>query len=72
GEAMLAADLRRDKAFREALILVLGDTVEQGKARLKELRQAQLQKYLRMLEAATIYGREEKLIPAFARVIEEP
>ena len=38
GEIMLAADLRRDKPLREAFILALGDTVEQGKAGLRESR----------------------------------
>jgi hypothetical protein len=72
GEAMLAADLRRDTALREAHILALGDSVAEGKARLRELREAQLQKYLRTLEAATIYGHEDKLVPAFRDVIENP
>jgi hypothetical protein len=72
GEAMLAADLRRDTALREALILALGDTVQEGKERLKELRQRQLQKYLRTLEAATVYDHQERLIPAFQDVIESP
>jgi hypothetical protein len=72
GEAMFAADLRRDKPLREAFILALGDTIEQGKQGLRELRQAQLQKYLRTLEAASIYDRRERLIPAFRDVIENP
>ncbi len=72
GEAMFAADLARDKALREALILALGDTVQEGKARLKELREAQLQKYLLTLEAASIYDRADRLIPAFKEVIEHP
>jgi len=72
GEAMMAADLRRDKPLREALILALGDTVLEGKERLLELRQAQLQKYLAMLEAASIYNHRDVLIPAFADVIENP
>ena len=72
GEAMLAADFGRDKALREALILALGDTVQEGKARLKELRQAQLQKYLLTLEAATIYNHEERLVPALRDVIDNP
>jgi hypothetical protein len=69
---MLAADLRRDTALREAYILALGDSIEQGKQRLRELREAQLQKYLRTLEAATVYNHEEKLAPAFRDVIENP
>ena len=72
GEAMMAADLRRDKPLREALILGLGETVEEGKERLNELRQAQLQKYVKTLEAASVYKREESLVPAFQRVIDEP
>jgi hypothetical protein len=72
GEAMLAADLDRDKALREALILSLGETITEGKARLKELRQAQLDKYLKTLEAASIYNHEEALVPALQRVIDEP
>ncbi len=72
GEAMMAADIGRDGPMREALILALGENVAEGKARLKELRQAQLQKYLKTLEAASVYKHEENLIPAFQRVIDEP
>ncbi|MCH8849927.1 MAG: hypothetical protein IIC89_03775 [Chloroflexi bacterium] len=71
-EAMMAADLRRDKPLREAFILALGETVADGKAKLKELRQAQLQKYLLTLEAATVYNRREELNPSFLDVIENP
>ena len=72
GEAMMAADLQRDTALREALILALGDTIEEGKAVLKELRAAQLQKYLLTLEAASIYNHGEALVPAFQEAIENP
>jgi hypothetical protein len=72
GEAMLSADLKRDKPLREAFILALGDTVEQGKAGLKQLRQAQLQRYLTTLKSATIYDRTDKVIPALKDVIENP
>jgi hypothetical protein len=72
GEAMFAADLRRDTALREAHILALGDTVAEGKQRLRELRQTQLQRYLKTLEAASIYNHEEKLAPALRDVIENP
>ncbi|OGO50664.1 MAG: hypothetical protein A2148_03290 [Chloroflexi bacterium RBG_16_68_14] len=72
GEAMLAADLRRDKPLREAFILALGDTVQEGKARLKELRQAQLRTYLQTLEAASIYDRAGQIVPALQDVIENP
>ena len=69
---MMAADIARDKPLREALILALGETVVEGKERLKELRQAQLKKYLQMLETATVYKHGERLNPALQRVIDEP
>jgi hypothetical protein len=72
GEAMYAADLQRDKPLREACILALGDTVQQGKDALRALRQAQLQKYLRTLEAATVYNREAQLIPQLRELIDNP
>lgn len=72
GEAMMAADLQRDKPLREAFILALGDTVQEGKAGLKELRQAQLQKYLQVLKAASINNHESDIISAFRDVIENP
>jgi len=72
GEAMFAADLRRDTALREAHILALGDSVAEGKQRLHELREAQLQKYLRTLEAASIYNHADHLVPAFRDVVENP
>ena len=71
-EVMLAADLGRDKAMREALILLLGDTIQEGKARLKELRQAQFQRYLDTLRAATVYDREEKVLPVLREAIDNP
>jgi len=56
GEIMMAADIKRDTAMREALILAMGNTVQEGKAALKELREAQIQKYVRALESATFTG----------------
>lgn len=72
GEAMMAADLRRDKPLREALILALGDTIQEGKERLKELRQAQLQRYLLTLKASSINDHAERVIPALQDVIDNP
>ena len=72
GEAMMATDLQRDTALREALILALGDTIVEGKAALKELRAAQLQKYLLTLEAASIYKHGDDLVPSFQEMIENP
>ena len=68
---MMAADLSRDKPLREALILGLGETISEGKARLKELRKAQLDKYLKTLEAASIYKHGEAVSPALQRIIDE-
>jgi hypothetical protein len=72
GEIMLAADLRRDKPLREAFILALGDTVEQGKAGLRELRQAQLRKLLRTLELARYVGHEDHVSPSLRDVVDNP
>ncbi len=72
GEAMMAADLSRDNTLREALILSLGETVSEGKTRLKELRQAQLDKYLKTLEAVGFYKHGETVTPALQQIIDEP
>jgi hypothetical protein len=72
GEAMFAADLQRDTALREAHIIALGDSIAEGKKQLRELRQAQLQKYLRTLEACSIYKHEEKLNPVLRDLVENP
>jgi len=72
GEVMYAADLRRDKPLREAFILALGDTVQEGKAKLAELRQHQLKRYLMTLEAATVYNRGDNLVNALKTIIEQP
>jgi hypothetical protein len=72
GEIMLAADLKRDKPLREAFILALGSNVQEGKERLKELRQAQLKRYLRSLEHATVYAREERVQPPLKEAVENP
>lgn len=70
GETMLAADIGRDKAMRAALVLALGKTVAEGKEQLRALRQAQLQKYLLTLEAATMPRRE--ISPPLKELIENP
>ena len=70
GEMMMAADMKRDVAMREALILALGENVAQGKERLRELRKAQQQKYLLTLDAATIRDREDRMLETFKQAIE--
>ena len=72
GEIMYAADLKRDTALREALILALGDTVAEGKAALGELRQSQIRKYLLSLEAATYLGHEGHINESMRQVIDNP
>ncbi|MEX2245089.1 MAG: hypothetical protein WEC75_00200 [Dehalococcoidia bacterium] len=72
GEVMMAADLQRDKPLREASILALGDSIVKGKEQLKELRQAQLTKYLLTLEACTIQRPPERLVGTFRAAHEEP
>jgi hypothetical protein len=68
-EMMMAADMKRDVPLREALILALGDTVAQGKERLRELRGAQKTKYLRTLEAATVRDRDDRMLETFKEAI---
>ena len=72
GEIMMAADLKRDTPLREAFILVLGDSVQAGKEALKELRQAQIHRYLRALDSATYTGHENYISPSMRAVIETP
>jgi hypothetical protein len=71
-EVMFAADLNRDKALREAHILALGDTIVQGKERMKELREGQLKKYELTLEAATIQRTRERMAPTFVGACQNP
>jgi len=72
GEVMMAADLLRDKPLREAFILALGSTIVEGKEKLAQLRKAQLAMYTRSLEAATVYGREGRIVNPLRQAIETP
>ena len=72
GEVMMAADLARDKPLREAFILALGDSVAKGKEAMKDVRQAQLKKYLLTLEACTVQRPMERLVPTFRDLFENP
>lgn len=72
GELMMAADLKRDTALREALILALGDTIAEGKSALKTVRDAQLRKYLLSLEAATYTGHADHVSPMLKEAVEHP
>jgi len=72
GEIMMAADIKRDTALREALILAMGNTVQEGKAALKELREAQIQKYVRALESATFTGHGPHVNPALLEIAANP
>jgi hypothetical protein len=72
GEVMMAADLKRDTALREAVILATGTTVADGKAALKQLRDAQLKRYIQALDSASYRGRAERLVQPLREVIENP
>ena len=72
GEIMMAADLKRDKPLREAFILALGDTVAEGKAGLKALREAQLKRYIQALESATYTGHGEHITNSMKEAMEAP
>ncbi|MBI2724455.1 MAG: hypothetical protein HYX50_05270 [Chloroflexi bacterium] len=70
GEIMMAADLKRDTPLREALILALGKDVADGKARLRDLRQAQLKTYVAALEASTYTGHGDHLTSSIREACE--
>jgi hypothetical protein len=72
GEIMMAADMKRDKPTREALILAMGKTVVEGKARLKELRDAQIARYLQALQSATYTGHGDHITQSLREAIDNP
>jgi hypothetical protein len=72
GEVMMAADLKRDKPLREATILATGDNLAAGKAALKELRDAQLRRYIQALDSAAIRGRAERIVQPLREALENP
>jgi hypothetical protein len=72
GEIMMAADLRRDTALRESIILASGTTVADGKIALKELRQLQLKRYIQALDAAAYRDREQYMVQPMKDVVENP
>jgi hypothetical protein len=72
GEIMMAADLKRDTALREAVILASGVTIVDGKSALKELRQLQLKRYIQALDAAAYRDRAEYMVQPMKDIIENP
>jgi hypothetical protein len=70
GEVMAAADFRRDGPLRTAMILVLGNTVAEGKAKRREVLKHIVEGYLAALDAATVYNRKEKLAPELLALID--
>ncbi len=70
-ELLLVAEVQRDTPFNEALILLLGGTVDEGRQRLTELRQRFVAAYLHRLHQAGIYNRLDKLAPEIARYAPE-
>jgi hypothetical protein len=70
-ETMLIADVRHDVPFNEAMILLLGDTVADGRQKLEELRRTFVAAYLHRLYEAGVYDRLEKLLPELRRYIPE-
>ena len=71
GEFRLVADQRRDQPFNEALILLLGDSPEDGRAKLEELRRTWVNYYLNRLADARVYDRIAKLTSELARYLPE-
>lgn len=70
-EMFLAADQRRDSPFTEALIILLGNNAEEGRAKLDEVRRTWLAFYLNRLADARVFDRTEKLNPALKAMLPE-
>ena len=70
-EFLLVADQSRNRPFVEAFILLLGDTVEEGRAQFQELRRTWLNLYLHCLADARVYDRIGKLAPEIANYLPE-
>ncbi|MHB8574224.1 MAG: hypothetical protein ACYDCQ_02735 [Dehalococcoidia bacterium] len=68
-EFLLTADIRWDTPFNEALILLLGDTVEDGRKKVEELRGRVVAAYLHRLYEAGVFNRVEKLAPEMRRYL---
>ncbi|HEY8745526.1 MAG TPA: hypothetical protein VIU62_20750 [Chloroflexota bacterium] len=70
-EALLVAEITHDIPFNEAVILLLGDTVEQGRERSNQLRRDFAAAYLHRLYEAGVYNRLERLVPEIRRYLRE-
>jgi hypothetical protein len=70
-ELLLAADVSHDTPFNEALILLLGDTVADGREKLAELRRRFMAAYLHQLHEAGVYDRAERLAPGLKAYLPE-
>jgi len=70
-EALLTAHARLDVPFNEALILLLDDSVEQGRERLRRLRADFAAAYLHRLYDAGVFDRAEKLVPELMQFLPE-
>jgi hypothetical protein len=62
-ELLLVADQRRDQPLNEALILLLGNTADEGREALREMRRTWLALYLNRLADARVVDRIGKLAP---------
>jgi hypothetical protein len=70
-ELLLVADQRRDQPLNEALILLLGTTAEEGRQKLRELRQTWLALYLNRLADARVVDRINQLAPELKNFLPE-
>ena len=70
-ELFLVADQRRDTAFNEALALLLGDSMADGRDQVTTMRRTFVQAYLHRLADAQVVDRAAKLAPELARLLPE-
>jgi hypothetical protein len=71
GEFLLTSDIRRDQPLNEALILLLGKSAEEGRAKLEDVRRTWVSYYINRLADARVYDRIGKLAPDLARYVPE-
>lgn len=70
-EFLLSADLQADTPWREALILLLGDTPKQGSEALESVHRDFVAAYLNRLADARVYNHGERLFAHLKRYLPE-
>ncbi len=70
-ESLLITEVQHDTPFNEALILLLGDSVEEGRQKATQLRRDFVAAYLHRLYDAGVYNRIEKMAAELRQYLPE-